>query len=123
VGGVGAGLGATGPMSGRALLCTTDADGRTGVRSPRMSTQYARAASSARRAIIGRKTNGGVVITSSPLRSPETVNATGDALGLALGDGDGVGMAESDGAAGGVGVGGPCNVKLAHGLGGTLAHR
>ena len=31
--------------------------------------------------------------------------------------------AEGEGAAGGVGVGGPCNVKLAHGRGGTLAQR
>jgi hypothetical protein len=103
-------------MSGRALLCTTDADGRTGVRSPRMSAQYARAASSASRAIIGRKTRGGFVSTSSPLRPPPfTVNATGDALGLGLGDWDGVATAEGDDAAAGVGVGAPCSVKLAHG--------
>jgi len=111
-------------MSGRALRWTTDADGRTGVRSPRISIQYARAASSARRAIIGRKTNGGFVITSSPLRSPPfTVSATGDALGLGLGDADGVDTGDGEGTAGGVGVGGPCNVKLAHGPGCTVAHR
>src|ERR1700694_488575 len=125
-GGVGGGRGATGPMSGRALLWTTDAEGRTGTRSPRMSTQYARAASSARRAIIGRKTNGGFVITSSPpLPPPFTVSATGDApgLGLALGDADAVGTAEGEGGAGGVGVGAPWRVKLAHGPGAALAHR
>jgi hypothetical protein len=109
-------------MSGRALLCTTDADGRTGVRSPRMSAQYPRAASSASRAMIGRKTNGGLVITSSPLLPPPfTVSATGDALGLGLGEAEGVGMAEGDGGAGGVGVGDPCNVKFAHGPGGAVA--
>jgi hypothetical protein len=112
-------------MSGRALRWTTDAEGSTGVRSPRISTQYARAASSASSAMIGRKTSGGFVITSNPLRPPLTVNVSGDALGLGLpvGDADGVGAAEGDGAAGGVGVGAPCNVKVAHGRGGTVAQR
>ena len=63
------------------------------------------------------------MITSSPLRPEGTASATGDALALALGDADGVGPAEGEGDAGGVGVGGPCKVKVAHGLGGTLAHR
>jgi hypothetical protein len=75
--------------------------------------------------MIGRKTSGGFVITSRPPRSPFTVSATGDALalGLVAAEGDEVGTAEADGAAGGVGVGGPCSVKLAHGRGGTLAQR
>jgi hypothetical protein len=53
-----------------------------------------------------------------------TVSATGDALGLGLGDAgaDGVGTADGDGIAGGVGVGGPCNVNMAQGVGGTDAH-
>lgn len=95
------------------------------MRSPRINIQYARAASSASRAMIGRKTSGGFVITSSPLRPPLTVNVSGDALGLGLplGDADAVGDGEGDGEDGGVGVGGPCKVKLAHGRGGTLAHR
>src|SRR5258708_32160422 len=121
----GGGCGATGPMSGRALRWTADGAGRTGGRSPRISTQYARAASSASRAMIGRKTSGGFVITSKPPRPPLTVNVSGDALGLGLpvGDADGVGAGEGDGAAGGVGVGAPCNVKVAHGRGGTVAQR
>ena len=75
--------------------------------------------------MIGRKTNGGFVITSNPLRPPLTVNVSGDALGLGLplGDADGVGAGEGDGVAGGVGVGAPCNVKVAHGRGGTVAQR
>lgn len=75
--------------------------------------------------MIGRKTNGGLVMTSSPLRPPLIVSATGDALGLGLGDADadGVGTADGDGGAGGVGVGDPCSVKVAHGRGGTLAHK
>src|SRR5713101_1092700 len=121
----GEGCGATGPMSGRALRWTPDADGRTGVRSPRISTQYARAASSASKAMIGRKTSGGFVITSSPLGPPLTVNVSGEALGLGLplGDADAVGEGEGDAGPGGVGVGGPCRVKLAHGYGCTLTHR
>ena len=74
--------------------------------------------------MIGRKTSGGFVITSNPLRPPLTVKVSGDALGLGLplGVAGGVGAGEGDGGAGGVGVGGPCNVKLAHGPGGTVAH-
>lgn len=65
------------------------------------------------------------MITSNPLCPELTVSATGDALGLTLGDADGVvtGDGDGEGDAGGVGVGGPCKVKFAHGLGGTLAHR
>jgi len=65
------------------------------------------------------------VITSSPLPPPFTVRATGDALelGLGLADADAVGRAEGEGVAGGVGVGDPCNVKLAHGFGCTLTQR
>ena len=74
--------------------------------------------------MIGRKTNGGFVITSSPLRPPPfTVSATGEALGVGLGEGEGLATAEGDGTAGGVGVGGPCKLKPAHGPGATLAHR
>ena len=110
-------------MSGRALLWTTDADGKTGVRSTRISSQYASAARIARRPMIGKKTNGGLVITSSPLRPEFVVSMTGDALGVGDGDSDGVGEGDGEGEEAGVGVGGPCRVKLAHGFGGTLAHR
>ena len=112
-----------GPISGRALLCTTDADGKTGVRSTRISSQYASAARIASRPMIGKKTKGGLVITSSPLRPEFVVSTTGDALGVGDGDSDGVGEGEGEGDAAGVGVGGPWRVKLAHGFGGTLAHR
>lgn len=111
-------------MSGRALLCTTDAAGRTGVRSTRISSQYAIAASRARRPMIGRNTNGGLVITSSPLRPEPVVSVKRDALADETGDGvDGDARDEDgDGDDGGVGVGGPCSVKVAHGLGGMLTH-
>ena len=62
------------------------------------------------------------MITSNPLLPPPfTVSATGDALGVGLGDVEGVGRVDGDGEAGGVGVGDPCNVKFAHGPGGAVA--
>ena len=73
--------------------------------------------------MIGRKTNGGRVMTSNPLRPELVVSTTGEALGVGTGDSDGVGEGEGDGVAAGVGVGAPWSVKLAQGLGGTLAHR
>ena len=57
--------------------------------------------------MIGRKTKGGLVITSSPLRPELVVSTTGDALGVGDGDSDGVGEGEGEGDAAGVGVGGP----------------
>jgi hypothetical protein len=104
-----------GPMSGRELLCTTEAAGRTGVRSTRMSSQYASAASSPSRAMIGRKTSGGRMMTSKPPRPELAVSTTGEALGVGEGDGEEVGELEGEGDAGGVGVGAPCSVKFAHG--------
>src|ERR1700737_4443252 len=84
------------------------------------------AASTARRPMIGRKTNGGLVITSSPLRPEPVGSVSRDTLaevaGEAEGDDDGDGDGDGDGDAAGVGVGGPCSVKLAHGFGCTLAH-
>ncbi len=73
--------------------------------------------------MIGRNTKGGLVITSRPLRPEFVVSTTGDALGVGDGDSDAVGEGEGEGDAAGVGVGGPWRVKLAHGFGGTLAHR
>ncbi len=87
----------------------------TGVRSMRMSSQYARAASSPSRAMIGRNTSGGRMITSKPPRPELEVSTTGEALGVGVGDGEDVGELEGDGDAGGVGVGAPCSVKFAHG--------
>src|SRR5437899_179065 len=80
-----------GPMSGRELLWTTDADGKTGVRSTRINSQYASAARIASRPMIGRKTNGGLVITSKPLSPELVVRTTGDAQGVGGGLGDGGG--------------------------------
>lgn len=108
-------------MAGRALLCTTEADGATGARSARMKNQYARAASTPRRPIIGRNTNGGFVITSSPLPEEGPVSAIGEVLGLEVGDADADGEADGDGEAVGVGVGDAWSVKFAQGFGGTLA--
>src|SRR2546428_3120356 len=59
--------------------------------------------------MIGRKTNGGFVITSSPLLPEPVVNVNRDALADEAGEGDGDdgGEADGDGDAAGVGVGGP----------------
>src|SRR5216683_6577596 len=73
--------------------------------------------------MIGRKTKGGLVMTSKPLRPELVVSTTGDALGVGDRDSDGEGDGEGDGDAAGVGVGGPWSVKLAQGFGGTLAQR
>ena len=106
-----------GPRSGRELLCTTEAAGRTGVRSTRISSQYASAARSASSAMIGRNTSGGLVITSKPPRLELAVSTTGDALGVGEGDGEEVGNADGEGVAGGVGVGAPWSVNVAQGIG------
>ena len=71
--------------------------------------------------MIGRKTNGGFVITSSPPRPEFVVRVNRDALADELGEGDGdddddgEADGDGDGDAGGVGVGDPCSVKFAHG--------
>jgi len=76
--------------------------------------------------MIGRNTKGGFVITSSPPRPEPVVSVSREALAEVDeegdGDDDGEGDGDGDGDAAGVGVGGPCSVKLAHGLGCTLAH-
>ena len=72
--------------------------------------------------MIGRKTRGGLVITSSALWPEFVVTTSGKVLGLADGLADGEAAGDGDAGEEGVGVGGPCSVKLAHGLGGTLAH-
>jgi hypothetical protein len=73
--------------------------------------------------MIGRITNGGFNMRSRPLLVAATGVGLGDSgVGLSLGDGDTSG--DGDGDASGVAVGaGACRSKLAHGLGGTLAHR
>ena len=68
--------------------------------------------------MIGRKTNGGLVMMSSPEMPPPPLGRTPDAGGLAEGEGEGdsAGLGEA-----GVGFGVAWRVKLAHGLGCTLA--
>src|SRR3989442_11118 len=106
-----------GPMAGRELLWTTDADGKTRVRSTRINSQYASAARIASRPMMGRKTNGGLVITSKPLCPELLVSTTGDALGVGDCDSDGVGVGDGDGDADGVGVGGEERVGVGAGDG------
>ena len=69
--------------------------------------------------MIGRNTNGGFVMRSKPLSVAATGVGLASGLGLSVGDGEGSGEGEA-----GVGeVAAACSVKLAHGLGCTLAHR
>jgi hypothetical protein len=70
-------------------------------------------------AMIGRKTKGGLVMMSRPEIPPPPVRAP-DACGLPVGDGEGEGDSTGVGEAG-VGLGVAWRVKLAHGLGCTLA--
>ncbi len=72
-------------------------------------------------AMIGRKTNGGLVIMSSPLMPPPPPGRTPDACGVSPAAGVGDEVSIGDGVMPGVGVGTPCSVKLAHGCGCTLA--
>ena len=73
-----------------------------------------------RKPAIGRKTKGGLEITSKPLSDAPTgvglgsVVTTGSAEGEAEGDSDGLGLGVGDGVA--------LTEKLAHGFGCTLAH-
>ncbi len=71
-------------------------------------------------AMIGRITNGGLVRTSKPLIVAATGVGLADGLGLSVGDG--VGDGEGDVSGLGEAAAG-CKVKLAQGLGCTLAHR
>lgn len=69
--------------------------------------------------MMGRKTNGGLVMMSSPLMPPPA-GRTPDTGEVSVGEDDGeVSVGEAGGV--GVGVGAPRRVKLAHGLGWTLA--
>jgi hypothetical protein len=68
--------------------------------------------------MIGRITKGGLVKTSKPLMVAATGVGLASGLGLSVGDG------EDDGDGDGSGVGDAavaCSVKLAQGLGGTVA--
>src|SRR5712692_2861199 len=68
---------------------------------------------------MGRNTNGGLEITSKPF----SVVPTGVALGVTVGLTSGEALGDALGEGEGEGVGGPLMVKLAHGLGATLAQR
>src|SRR4029077_8362780 len=69
---------------------------------------------------MGRKTNGGLEMTSNPFSVEATGEEVGDSLLAAVGDGDG----DSGGEGEGDGVGcAAWSVKFAHGFGCTLAHR
>jgi hypothetical protein len=70
--------------------------------------------------MIGRKTNGGLVMMSSPEMPPPLLGRTPDAGGLLEGEAEGEGDSNGVGVAGS-GVGVACRVKVAHGLGCTLA--
>ena len=69
---------------------------------------------------IGRKTNGGLEITSKPLSVAATGEDDGVSVTVTVGDGEGDSLGVGDGEGD---VGGALMVKLAHGLGCTLAHR
>lgn len=71
--------------------------------------------------MIGRITNGGLVMRSNVLSLAATGVGLGESVGLAVGEGE----VSGDGEGESVGLGlaaAACSVKLAHGLGGTLAH-
>ncbi len=87
-----------------------------------LKIQYARAITMPSPAMIGRITNGGLVMRSKVLSLAAPGVGLGESVGLAVGDGEVSGDADGDT----VGVGlaaAACRVKLAQGLGGTLAHR
>jgi hypothetical protein len=70
--------------------------------------------------MIGRNTNGGLVMKTRPL-TPPPLGRTPDACGLSVGEDDGDEVSVGVGESCGVGVGAPWRLKLAHGLGWTLA--
>jgi hypothetical protein len=83
--------------------------------------QYASAITMPTPAMIGRITKGGLVIRSKPLSLGATGVGLGESVGLAVGEGEVSG--DGDGESVGVGLAAAaCNVKVAQGLGGTLAH-
>jgi hypothetical protein len=67
-------------------------------------------------AMIGRKTKGGRVMMSSPLR-PAPPDRTPEACGVSVAAGVGVDVSAGEGVTPGVGVGGAWRVKVAHGCG------
>jgi hypothetical protein len=66
--------------------------------------------------MIGRKTKGGRLMMSNPLRGAAG-RRLGDGLGLGEGDGDGEGEGIGVGESAGVGEAGPSSVKFAQGAG------
>src|SRR6202521_3485149 len=71
--------------------------------------------------MIGRKTNGGLVMMSSPLIPPLPPGRTPEACDVLVGEDDGVVSVGEEGGVG-AGLGAPWRLKRAHGLGWTLAH-
>jgi hypothetical protein len=67
--------------------------------------------------MIGRMTNGGLSMTSSPLNLVSMRAGVANVIGVLEGDGSGVGEASGEGV-----VAAACRVKLAQGFGATLAH-
>jgi hypothetical protein len=86
-----------------------------------LKIQYPRAIRMPSPAMIGRITKGGLVKRSKVLILAATGVGLGESVGLAVGDGEVSG--DGDGESVGVGLAAAaCSVKLAQGLGGTLAH-
>lgn len=74
--------------------------------------------------MMGRITNGGFNMRSRPLSVVAVGVGLGESLGLAVGDGEVSGDAVGDGDVSGLGdVEAASRVKVAHGPGGTVAHR
>ena len=102
--------------------CTTAADGNTTWRGLRitLNSQNPSANAIAAAPAMGRKTNGGLEITSNPFSVVPTGDEVGDAVMVAVGVGDGDSLGVGDGDGDGCG---PCSVKFAQGFGCTLAQR
>lgn len=71
---------------------------------------------------IGRNTKGGRVMTSKPLREVLTRAGVATRVGLVEGA-EGLGESSGEGDAEGDGDAVACSAKVAHGFGGTLAHK
>ena len=102
--------------------CTTAADGKATARGLRITVKSQNPSANAMAAApaMGRKTKGGLEITSNPFSVVPTGDEVGDSVmvTVGVGDGDSLGVGEGDGDACG-----PCSVKFAHGFGSTLAQR
>ena len=82
-----------------------------------LRTQYMSAITRPTPAMIGRMTNGGLSMTSSPLNLESIRAGVAAPIGVLEGDGSGEGEPSGDGVAIAA-----CRVKFAQGFGATLAH-